>query len=228
MEDDEVFSVMSQCFAPIDESEWHALTKSATWSAFLNGARRSLQDEKTFGCYVGTIERIGRRCPLQDFLSDGEVKALFAPPTFAEKQSFAARHFTGGLPESAVPVESLYGPWMQRDSRETPFAHVGGLYDSDAAHYMRDLIDRMGLSLPTSFASYPDHLAIELDLVAVMLRSGMREEARAFLVERFEWLTAYRMQLMQLHDNASFYIGLIDVILGVRAQQGLVAEQAEV
>ena len=75
------------------------------------------------------------------------------------------------------------------------------------------------MEVPPAFSACPDHLALELDLVAVMLRSGMREEARQFLAERFAWLTAYRMRLLALEDDARFYIGLVDVILAIRAQQ---------
>ena len=226
MEDDEIFSIMAQCFAPVDEAEWRAITKSSRWSTFLDGARRALQDEKTFGCRTSAMDRLTRRCPLQDFLSEGEVRVLFAPPSFEEKQAFAARHFTGGLPESALPIESLYSVWSKQGTEVTPFSHVSGLYESDTARYMRDVVRRMNLTLPDQFSAYPDHLALELDLVALLLRSGMRDEACEFLSERFEWLTAYRMRLMQLNDDASFYIGLIDVILGVRAQQGLEVAQA--
>lgn len=221
IEDEAIFSIMSKCFAPIDEREWQALAKGATWSGFLDGVRRAMQDEKTFGCSTGAFQRAARRCPLQDFLSAGEVRALFAPPSFDEKRQFAARHFAGGLPESAVPVESLYVRWSQSVSNQAPFSHAKGLYRGDSALYMSELIERLGLTLPEPFVSCPDHLAIELDLVAVLLRSGMREEARCFLAERFEWLTAYRMRLLALGEEASFYVGLVDVILGIRAQQGV-------
>lgn len=220
LEDEAIFSIMSKCFAPIDEHEWRLLTKDATWSAFLDGARRAMQDEKSFGCSTGAFQRVGRRCPLQDFLSAGEVRALFAPPTFAEKERFAARHFTGGLPESAVPVESLYGRWTRDDFNQAPFSHKTGLYRGDSALYMEEVIERLGLAVPERLAAYPDHLALELDLVAVLLRSGMQVEARQYLSERFEWLTAYRMRLLRLEDDASFYVGLVDVLLGIKAQQG--------
>ena len=82
-----------------------------------------------------------------------------------------------------------------------------------------ELVERLGMEVPPAFSACPDHLALELDLVAVMLRSGMREEARQFLAERFAWLTAYRMRLLALEDDARFYIGLVDVILAIRAQQ---------
>ncbi len=54
---------------------------------------------------------------------------------------------------------------------------------------------------------------------AVLLENGMSEEARQFYVERFEWLTRYRMRLLELDDDARFYIGLVDVLMGVWAKQ---------
>jgi len=86
---------------------------------------------------------------------------------------------------------------------------------------MRGLVKRMGLSLPPEFADCPDHLSIELDLLAVLLRSGMTHQAREFLSERFAWLPAYRLRLLGLEDDsrARFYVGLVDVLLGVWLQQ---------
>ncbi len=222
MEDEAVFSTLSKCFAPVDESDWKHISGSSAWSEFLDGARRLLQDDRAFGDSVGPLARARRRCPLQEFLSAGEVDALFVPPTCEEKRSFAARHFTGGLPASARPVESLYTTWSSDSSGSSPFPQAKGLYLGDSARYMRMLVESLGLEVPGEFADCPDHLALELDLIAVMLRSGMKAEAKHFLTERFEWLTAYRMRLLSLKTDARFYIGLIDVLVGIRAQQSLV------
>ncbi|MEG0461248.1 molecular chaperone TorD family protein [Gordonibacter sp.] len=220
MEDEAVFSVLSKCFAPVDEADWKHLTGNAAWSEFLDGVRRLLQDDRPFGSALSPLARARKRCPLQEFLSAGEVDALFCPPPFAEKNLFFARHFTGGLADSALPVESLYSTWSVVPGEQTPFPQAKGLYLSDAARYLRALIASMGLSVPDEFSDCPDHLALELDLLAVMLRSGMQRQAGQFLAERLEWLTAYRMRLLELGDEARFYIGLIDVLLGIRAQQG--------
>ena len=219
MEDEAVFSVLAKCFGPVDEDEWTRLVAGSVWTDFLDGARRIMQDD-AFGTSWAPLARVRRRCPLQEFLSAGEVDALFAPPSFDEKQAFAARHFVGGIPESALPVESLYRSWSA-GLAPAPFSQQQGLYLGDSAHYLRELVERLGMEVPPAFAACPDHLALELDLVAVMLRSGMREEARQFLAERFAWLTAYRMRLLTLEDDARFYIGLVDVIMAVRAQQAL-------
>ena len=217
MEDADVFSVLAQCFGPTDGDVWRQLTGGPVWSDFLDGARRAMQDAD-LGVQKAPLARARTRCPLQEFLSAGEVDALFAPPTHAERQAFAARHFVGGLPESAPPVESLYRAWSAGPA-PAPFSKRQGLYLGDSAHYVRELVERMGMEVPPAFAACPDHLALELDLVAVMLRSGMRDEARRFLAERFDWLTAYRMRLLALRDDARFYIGLVDVIVAIRAQQ---------
>ena len=108
MEYDEMFTVLSMCFAPVGQDEWKQLVDGPLWSDFLDAARRGLQDDDALGEPTSPIARVRSRCPLQEFLSAGEVKALFTPPTYDEKRLFAARHFTGGLPESAVPAESLY------------------------------------------------------------------------------------------------------------------------
>ena len=215
MEDAAVFSTLAQCFGPVGEDEWNELTESAQGSDFLAGARRLLQDNRPLGAEGQRLSDLRARLPLQEFLSARELSALFAPPSYQEKSDFAARHFTGGLPDSAVPVESLHRPAHPTD----PGVPAGGGYLGDAALYVRDVTDGLGLEVPPAFAACPDHLALELDLVAVLLRSGMEGPALAFLAERFGWLTAYRARLLGLDEDASFYIGLVDLIMGIVAQQ---------
>lgn len=218
MEDESVFSVLSACFAPVDEDEWNCVVGSTAWPDFLDAVRRTMQDDGPLGASPIPISEARRRCPLQEFLSVGEVNALFCPPSYEEKRAFAARHFTGGLPESALPVESLYRS-RTTGAPTSPLSQGDGSYMGDSASYMQDLVERLGLKVPPEFSACPDHLALELDLLAVLLRSGLHDEARTFLVERFSWLTAYRMRLLALEDDAGFYIGLVDVLVGIRAQK---------
>ena len=90
MESDEMLAVLSACFAPVERDEWVQLTTRPVWSDFLDAVRRALQDGDALGGPASPISRARRRCPLQEFLSAGEVKALFAPPTYDEKRAFAA------------------------------------------------------------------------------------------------------------------------------------------
>lgn len=227
LDDAAVFSVLSKCFGPVEKDEWKQMTRSAAWGDFTDGVRRLLQDDSAFGKQVSLFKRSRGRVPMQEFLSDNEVDELFCPPLYEEKQQFAARHFVGGLPESAIPVESLYAGWASL-KRENPLASKHeGQYLGASARYMRALIEQLGLEVPPAFADCPDHLALELDLVAVLLRSGMDAEARQFMAERFEWLTDYRLKLLSLDDDARFYISLVDVILGICAEQRAEDEAAQ-
>ena len=72
------------------------------------------------------------------------------------------------------------------------------------------------MEIPEEYSACPDHLALELDLTAVLLRSGMCHQALTFVRERFAWLESYRQQLLKIDDDdASFYIGLVDAVMGI-------------
>ena len=217
MDDARLFATMAQCFGPAAQDEWDDATRTDAWQAFLSRLRTLLQSADAWGDRPAPAACARRNAPLQEFLASKEVDALFAPPTFAEKSSFAARHFTGGLPESAVPVESLYVKWTH-DPARGPFAQQTGLYQAETALYMRDLVASLGLELPESMAAYPDHLSIELDLVSLLLDAGRADDARQLFLERSAWLTAYRMKLVKLGDEALFHLALVDALLGIRAQ----------
>ena len=218
MDDSIVFSTASRCFAPASRDEWRALTQGRSWQDFLDTARRLLQESAALGEEGVPADRVRFAAPLQDCLEDGELDALFAPPSWDEKRSFDARHFTGGLPASAPPIESLYRlPDGSYAASAPDDGSLPGSYDGEPARYMRALIERMGFALPPAFSDRPDHLALELDLLAIMLDGGLVRQARCFLGERLAWLPAFRMRLIGMGDSpcARFYLGLVDVLLGV-------------
>lgn len=216
IDDARLFAMMAQCFGPVARDEWDRTTGDDEWQALIARLRVLIQQPGAWGIAVPAV-RAHRAVPLQEFLSEREVDALFAPPTFDEKQAFAARHFTGGLPESAQPIESLYVEWTS-DPKRSPFEHKKGLYSADTALYMRDLVADLGLALPESLAAYPDHLSLELDMVSFLLEAGRVDDARQLFLERSSWLTAYRLKLVALGDEALFYLAIIDALLGIRAQ----------
>ncbi len=217
MNDAQVFSTFACCFAPIERSAWDAVRNDASWQEFLSGTRSLLQDERPLGAPTPPIGRARRTEPFSDFLAEAEVRALYLPPTFDEKSAFAARHFTGGLPQSAVPVESLYTTWSKPG--RGPFAGRTGLYMADTAVYMSDLARSMGIEIPPACAATPDHLAVELEFIAFMLDADMTNEARTFCIERLGWLGAYRAKLIALGDEARFYLALVDALIGIHARQ---------
>ena len=134
---------------------------------------------------------------------DAALGHLAVPPTYEEKTRFAARHFTGGLPASALPVESLYVPSLA--------GQACGEYCREPAWYMRDLAASLGLEIPAAFAAYPDHLSIELDMAAFLCTANP-DYARDFAAQRFGWLADYAARLKSLNANASFYVAAIEVL----------------
>lgn len=224
MDDVRLFEVLAQCFGPVSQDEWECTTDTSQWHATLSRLRTLLHNGEAFGM-PAVPARSGTAVSLQECLSETEVNALFAPPTFEEKQAFAACHFTGGLPDSALPVESLYVDWTQ-DPARGPFAGQKGLYLSDVALYMRDLIASLGRVVPQQLSASPDHLSLELECVSLLLEADQIENARQLLIERTAWLTAFRMKLVALGDTALFYLALVDVLLGIRTQQATVLELA--
>lgn len=216
IDDARLFAMLAQCFGPAAEDEWNRTVSEDEWQALIVRLRALLQQPDAWGV-LAPAARSRRVVPLQEFLSEPEVDALFVPPSFEQKQKFAARHFTGGLPDSALPIESLYVEWTV-DAKRGPFARQKGLYSADTALYMRDLIVDLGLQLPESLAAYPDHLSLELDMVSFLLESDRVDDARRLFLERSEWLTAYRLKLVALGEEALFYLAIVDALLGIRAQ----------
>lgn len=217
MDNAAVFAIAALCFADCGEDEWASVTEPAAWNDFLASARRLLQEDGDVSDEA-PIARMRRSEPFSEFLADDEVRALYAPPTFDEKARFFARHFTGGLPASAMPVESLHVAWTA-DPARNPFGRAEGLYESDAALYMRDLIARLGLDEDACLSPYADHLAVELDLAALLLRANRATEAWLFVDQRLSWLSSYRAQLIGLGPDALFHLAIVDLVLGIRARQ---------
>lgn len=210
MEEASVFTIASRCFAG-DEDEFAQVVAPEVWSGFLERIVRGVSGDG----------RQGDRA-LSDFLASAEVSALKNPPRASEHGAFCRKHFTGGLPESAMPVESLYHGVPQPLAESEPFtAFSGAAYLGESATYMRSLIERMGFSVPQGYEAWPDHLSLELDMLAVLLRSGAREQASIYQMERFGWLADYRQRLLALHDEgACFYLAVLDVVIDRVATEG--------
>lgn len=210
-----VLSVIVRGFAPSTDESWEHLSAGSAWDEFLSAAREALRGGRLLGESVAPVYRTGKHPSFSEFLSEEEIDALYCPPSAEEKRQFAARHFTGGLPGSALPVESLYVPW----SDSGMFAGEQGLYNSDVARYMRELTASLQLEVPDEFSACPDHLTVELEVMTLLVETGACAQARQFCIERLGWLEEYRPKLVALGPEARFWLALVDVLIGVRACQ---------
>ena len=216
MDNAEVFRTIALAFAAPTSTVWQSVTASGTWASFIDGVRRLMGSTDSFGARQSTLS-VHPNAPLQEVLTEQEVRALFVPPEAQSLQSFARRHFVGGLPNSAVPVESLYVPWAR--SGETSLTHSKGHYQSSSFLYMRDLLASLGLETPDEFAGYPDHLVVQLEVLAFLMEEGEGSNAAQFFLERFSWLSDYRPRLVALGSEAHFHLALVDILLAIHARQ---------
>ncbi len=188
MQSDAIFSLISQLFVEQDQKTYEELTSYTTWQDFLSSE------------------------PLDILLT----QALRVPLTFQKHQDFCRKHFVGGLPCSAMPVESLY---VHANGMHGTHATVTSqlqrtTYLNSSAQYMKDLISSMRLVLPQQFNAYPDHLSLECDMYALLCGSGLDNEAHTFLHERFIWIEGYKQYLHELkNENATFFCNLLQALM---------------
>lgn len=105
--------------------------------------------------------------PLQEALS---------LPTWPARSSFQNELLVPGMPLAAMPVESLYKAWSTQQGNA--FGATRGLYLGDPARHLSQVYRELAIEVPAEFASMPDHLTLELELLALLLDAGNGEAAR--------------------------------------------------
>lgn len=186
-------------FMEADENAWYDYCSNVAWNDVLES-------------FDSLLTRV-------DAQLDAESRdALAELPSYEQHVSFAAKHFTGGLPQSALPVESLY---VGKDAAiDDPID--GPCYLQQTAYYMRELATRFCVSIPEKLAAMPDHLAVELAIGARLLdtvesdssdnRSVSIADARDYLSTRFAWLDKYRSHLKEIPAIPAFYPALAGAV----------------
>ena len=181
---------IAQLFVAQDSDSYTELTNTEAWAQFLAQAEAA----------------------------GAATDAVSEPLTFEDHDLFCRRHFTGGLPASALPVESLYENNSHVSQSSLCQTAPRGTYMGSSAQYMQKLITALGFGLPTQFNATPDHLSLECDVAAFLQESGQGQNAAEFMAERFLWLPAYKERLSELHDDTKlFFMGLVDVLMACAA-----------
>ena len=190
------FSIASRCFWRIDEDEWTQISDPVSWKTFI------------------------KMLTLMGADADAPYMVALANPPSYEQFIHAQRHFVGGLPDSAVPVESLY---VTPDQMIVHDADDGeGFWLQQPAAYMRDLVGRLGMEVPPEFSDCPDHLALELDMASMLLASDALEQAADFIPTRLEWLGRYRAKIALLApQDLTFHAALVDALIDIASKWSL-------
>lgn len=90
--------------------------------------------------------------------------------------------------QASPPVESLYRVWTEDKSAKVPWAHEKGYLMADSALHIQNIFKELGMSLPTEHSNTPDHLAIELELMAHLVAEQPPDFQTDFIENHFSWL----------------------------------------
>ena len=96
--------------------------------------------------------------------------------------------FAGPVASKVTPVESVYRRWSEDPASDSPIAKLKGYLMSDRALHMQELYRQAGLSFPPEVAATPDHLALELEFMALLSEKANFETQAEFCTDHLDWL----------------------------------------
>jgi TorA maturation chaperone TorD len=227
-----------ECFSlfylrPRPES-WAHLKQQSTWLRFTRSIQQLLEGQSPFGQIPSrqfSLEQFSAGHPLklqrehqpkrqlpaetslsrwllqETGLSLAESEFSHAP-CFEAQLDFARRHFVGGLPVSVLPIESLYRRWTWQESAALPFTRQTGLYGGDAAAHMASLLKRFELTVTGDTSLPPDHLAIELNFLGLLIQYGNGADAHQFIDDHLSWLPSYLDTLLDRIPDARVFVSI--------------------
>jgi TorA maturation chaperone TorD len=108
-------------------------------------------------------------------------------------------------------VESTYKPWTTDEGCGMVFAASKGLVMGDSALHMQELYQLASLKVPERFRSMPDHLALELEFLALLYRSGAVEQTERFIGDHLDWVPQLRAALEKANPHP-FYRNAVEMI----------------
>lgn len=86
------------------------------------------------------------------------------------------------------PVESIHKIWTTDPTACLPIAHERGWLGGDAAAHLRALYAAMQITIPPDFQHAPDHLALELEFMSLLVEQGTPEQQALFRTQHLDWL----------------------------------------
>ena len=141
--------------------------------------------------------RAAAGAPLQEALS---------LPTWPARSSFQNELLVPGMPLAAMPVESLYKAWSTQQGNA--FGATRGLYLGDPARHLSQVYRELAIEVPAEFASMPDHLTLELELLADEI--SWRYDCAVYIVTIYDYEdydSDIHYAAVNIYDSNSFGIG---------------------
>lgn len=179
----EVLSAIAPHFSYLDEAEYEQIRAEASWSELFSG-------EEIFGV-ISSAPAVSATAPVASpsAVAVSSFAAPLALPSLSARIAVQNEVLTSGAIFAAMPVESLYKPWSTQDGNS--FGAQRGLYLGECSHHLLALYERLALEVPPAFSAMPDHLTLELELLAMLLEVHNYEGVSQLVSDHFDWLGDY-------------------------------------
>lgn len=122
-----------------------------------------------------------------------------------------ARLFGQWEGEKISLVESTYKAWTGDKTCGMVFSASRGLLMGDCALHMNELYRRLSLEVPEAFRGTPDHLALELEFLALLYRSASDAQIEQFIGDHLDWLPDLKEALEKTVPHP-FYSSAVELI----------------
>ena len=134
----------------------------------------------------------------------------------AEREHYQAFVAPG---RSLKPIESVHKPWTTDPEAELPIAHQKGWLGGDPSAHLQTLYESCGIGIPDELAHAPDHLALELEVMALLIEQGTPESASLFRSQHLDWVQEFAAEAAGAEVSA-FYRALAALTAAFIAADG--------
>ena len=162
-----LLSLIAPLFSALSEQEYAEVRENPAWDVVRAASSQEAADP-------AERETLGCACAL---------------PYWPQRSLLQNEVLVSGMPLAAMPVESLYKPWSS-DSGNA-YGAQRGLYRGEPARRMQSVYASLDIEVPARFAAMPDHLTLELELMALLLDAGNAAAAATVASEHLDWLDDY-------------------------------------
>ncbi len=139
------------------------------------------------GSFAGAVARSLAVCGCP-----AEVPGVLTSPRAPHPGAGLAEEYWHWFGDPAGPrihlIESVYTQWTRLAGPGLPFANERGWMGGDSAVHMADLYSSLGLTVPEEWAHAPDHLALEMEFLALLAEHGTPGQQEQFLRQHLGWL----------------------------------------
>ena len=108
-------------------------------------------------------------------------------------------------------VESTYKPWTMDKECRMVFASSNGLFMGDCALHMIEIYRQLFLEVPEAFRSMPDHLVLELELLALLYKLASNAQIERFIGDHLDWIPDLKETLEKANPHP-FYRNAVELI----------------